>query len=114
MNNSLMFPDPATRIRLDSVQAASGERKDGELGNALFRQGLLQYRFTAFDRLTMPVLLIAGRLDGAVVSGGLRELAGHVPTARFVEYENAGHFVYLDEPDRFARDVAAFFGAVRR
>src|SRR5207237_4635678 len=79
MNNALMFPDSAVRIRLDSVQAATGTRNTGELGAALFREGLLQYRFTAMERLTMPGLVMAGRRDGAVVSDGLRELARRVP-----------------------------------
>lgn len=108
MNNALMFPDSAVRIRLDSVQAASGQRNTGELGAALFRQGLLRYRFSAPSRLTMPVLVIAGRHDGAAAAESLRQLAAELPNARFVEYEHAGHFVYLDETERFARDVAAF------
>jgi proline iminopeptidase len=113
MNNALMFPDSATRIRLDSVQAASGQRNTGELGNALFRNGLLRYRFAGMRRLTMPVLVVAGRHDGASVGAGLQELVRQLPNARYVEYENSGHFVYLDEPDRFARDVAAFVSAHR-
>jgi len=108
MNNALMFPDSTVRVRLDSVQAASGTRNTGELGTALFRGGLLQYRFTATQRLTMRTLVIAGRHDGAAVSEGLRELARRLPAAWFVEYENSGHFVYLDEPARFGREVAAF------
>ena len=56
----------------------------------------------------MPVLVVAGRHDGAARPEGLRELAGRLPNARFVEYEGSGHFVYLDEGDRFARDVIAF------
>jgi proline iminopeptidase len=114
MNNALMFPDSATRIRLDSAQAASGQRNTGELGSALFRQGLLQFRFAGARRLTMPVLVIAGRHDGAAVSEGLRQLASLLPNARFVEYGNSGHFVYLDETDRFARDVAEFVRASAR
>ena len=108
LNNALMFPDSTVRIRLDSVQAASGTRNTGELGAALFRGGLLQYRFTAAQRLTMPVLVISGRHDGTAVSEGLRELARGLPNARFLEFPKSGHFVYLDEPDRFAREVSAF------
>jgi proline iminopeptidase len=113
MNNAVMFPDSGVRIPLDSVQAATGTRNTGELGAALFRGGLLQYRFTAMERLTMPVLVIAGRHDGAVGSEGLRELARRLPNARFVEFEHSGHFVYLDEPGRFTREVAGFLAARR-
>ena len=111
MNNALMFPDSAVRIRLDSAQAASGQRNTGELSNGLFRSGLLQYRFTATDRLSMPVLIAAGRHDNAVVIDGLRQLAARLPNARLVEFENSGHFVYLDETERFASVVADFITA---
>ena len=107
-STELMFPDPAVSARIDSVNAARDVRNTGEMGRALFSNGLVWYRFTAFDRLTMPVLVIAGKHDGAAQPAGLRELARRLPRARFVEYERSGHFVYLDEPERFATEVAAF------
>jgi proline iminopeptidase len=107
-NIEAMFPDPAVAARIDSVNAARGVRNTGEAEQALFAAGLLRYRFTAFSRVTMPALVVAGRLDGAALPAGLRELAQRLPRARFVEYEHSGHFVYLDEPDRFAREVSAF------
>jgi len=57
----------------------------------------------------MPALVIAGHFDGAVVPKGLEELTQRLPNAKFVEYERSGHFVYLDERDRFVRDVTTFF-----
>ena len=107
-NTQLMFPDATVSARIDSVNQARGVRNTGEMGRALFQGGLLSYGFRAHDRLTMPVLVIAGRHDGAAQSAGLRELARRLPNARFIEFERSGHFVYLDEPDRFAREVAAF------
>lgn len=107
-NLEIMFPDPAVSARIDSVNAARNVRNTGELSRGLFQGGLLQYRLASPDRLTMPVLVIAGRFDGAAVPAGLRELARSLPNARFVEYERSGHFVYLDEPDRFAKEVSAF------
>ena len=113
-NTAAMFPDPSVEARIDSVEAARGTRNTGELGGALFSQGLLEYRFTAFDRVRAPVLVIAGGHDGAVHPDGLRPLAERLPVARFVAYESAGHFLYLDEPGRFARDVASFLAAAGR
>lgn len=72
-----------------------------------------RYRFTQFERLTMPVLVIAGALDGAVLPAGLRELARKLPNARYLEFERSGHFVYLDEPDRFSREVSNFIRSTR-
>ena len=108
-NLELMFPDPAVRARIDSVNAARGVRNTGEMSRGLFQGGrLFSYRFPALQRVTMPTLVVAGRFDGAAQPAGLRELARLLPNARFVEYERSGHFVYLDEPDRFAREVTTF------
>jgi proline iminopeptidase len=107
-NTELMGLNPTVMARMDSVNAARNVRNTGEMSRALFAAGLLQYRFTQLSRLTMPALVIAGRHDGAAGPIGLRELARQLPRARFVEYERSGHFVYLDEPERFASEVAAF------
>ena len=107
-NLEIMFPDPAVSARIDSVNNARGVRNTGELSRGLFQGGLLQYRLRSPERLTMPTLVVAGRFDGAAIPDGLRELARVLPNARFVEYDRSGHFVYLDEPDRFAREVSAF------
>jgi proline iminopeptidase len=107
-NLEIMFPDPAISARQDSIQAASGMRNTGELGNALFSGGLLKYAFSAYDKVTMPSLVIAGKHDGAAVSAGIKLLADRLPNARFYEFEKSGHFVYYDEPERFARLIAAF------
>ena len=108
-DRQIMYPDPSVERRMDSVNAARGVRNTGELGRALFQQGGLgTYQFRAFDRITMPVLVLAGRHDGAAVPEGLRELASQLPRARYVELERSGHFPYLDEPERFAELVAGF------
>ncbi len=107
-NTAIMFPDPTVAQRMDSVNQARRVRNTGEMSRALFAAGLLQYRFTQFGRLTMPVLVISGRHDGAAGPAGQRELARRIRSARYVEYERSGHFVYLDEPDRFAREISAF------
>jgi proline iminopeptidase len=56
----------------------------------------------------MPVLVIAGRHDSMARPEWLREFARRLPNARFIEYEQSGHWVYVDEPGRFARDVIRF------
>jgi proline iminopeptidase len=108
-----MFPDPAVRTRLEQADTAGGLRNTGELGGAIFSQGLLGWRFAAHDRLTMPVLVIAGARDFQIGLEPQRDLARGLPDAELLVYEDAGHFMYLDQPDRFARDVAAFLNAGR-
>jgi proline iminopeptidase len=107
-SNRSMFPDSSARMRIEAVEAAHGYRNTGEVGGALFRRGLLDYRFTWHERLTMPVLIVAGGRDGAARPEGLRELANRLPSARLLEYEQSGHFLYVDEPDRFAADIVNF------
>ena len=107
-SNAIMFPDSTVRLRMEEVERAHGIRNTGALGDGLFRSGLGSYRFTAANRVTMPVLVIAGRHDGAARPEGLRELAERLPAATFAAYEDSGHFAYLDEPERFARDVVEF------
>jgi proline iminopeptidase len=106
--NGIMFPDSTVRVRMEDVERTYGYHNPGTLGAGLFRSGLGTYRFTDFARLTMPVLVIAGRHDGTARPDGLRELADRLPNATFAEYEASGHFVYLDEPERFAREVVQF------
>lgn len=106
--DAIMFPDSSVRLRMEEVEAAHGYHNAGALGGGLFRSGLGTYGFRAADRLTMPVLVIAGGQDGTARPEGLRELADRLPAATFTEYETSGHFTYLDEPERFARQVVRF------
>jgi proline iminopeptidase len=103
-----MFPDAAVRARLEAADTAGGLRNTGELGGAIFSQGLLAWRFAGHGRLTMPVLVIAGDRDYQVGLEPQRDLARRLPDADLLVYEGAGHFMYLDAPDRFARDVITF------
>lgn len=107
-SNEIMFPDSTVRLRMEAVERARGYHNTGALGGGLFRSGLGTYGFDATERLTMPVLVIAGHHDGTARAEGLRELADRLPDATFVEYLQSGHFVYLDEPEQFARDVVDF------
>jgi proline iminopeptidase len=109
----LQFVDQSVRERQDAVDAESGLKNTGELSNALFSTGLACYRFTQHARLTMPVLVIGGRQDGAIGIETMRDLASKLPHAKFIEYEKSAHFPYLEEPERFTADVTAFLTGTR-
>jgi proline iminopeptidase len=109
-----MFPDAAVAARVDSVTAASGVRTTGEMSRALFAAGFMNYRFAGHERLSMPVLVIAGAQDHQVGLESQRALAEGVANGRLEVYERAGHYLYVDEADRFARDVTAFLAAPAR
>jgi proline iminopeptidase len=108
VNDEVMFPDMSVGKRQDAIDAQSGLRNTGELGNALFGGGFTAYRFARPERVTMPVLVLAGAEDHAIGLPAQRALGQALPHARVVEYPGAGHFLYLDAPDRFTRDVTDF------
>jgi proline iminopeptidase len=69
---------------------------------------MLCYVFSGYKRLTMPVLVIAGKYDGAVGTEPAKALAKSLPRGHYLEFENSAHFPYEEEPERFARDVSSF------
>ena len=109
----LQFVDQSVREKQDAVDSESGLKNTGELSNALFSAGLACYRFTQHARLSMPVLVIGGRQDGAIGIKTMRDLASKLPNAKFIEYEKSAHFPYIEEPERFAADVTAFLSEAR-
>ena len=107
-NNSGIFPDSTLQRMQDSVDAASGLRNTGEQSRALMREGLFGHRFAGQMRLAIPALVLIGAKDYAVGVAPQRMLAAGLSNVEVIEYERAGHFMYLEEPDRFARDVIRF------
>lgn len=103
-----MFPNPETQRLVEAADAEGGLKNTGELGKAVFASGIMQYRFDKAERLTMPVLVIAGGRDFQAVAGPQRALAERVKLGRYLEYPKAGHFMYVEDPARFGRDVTAF------
>lgn len=103
-----MFPNPETLALLNRLEAESGLRNTGELGRAVFQQGLLRYQFAGADQVTAPVLVIGGSHDFAAGPRAQRRLADVLPRGRYLEYDGLGHWMFLEDPERFARDVSAF------
>lgn len=107
-----MFPDPATARQVEEWDSANGLANTGELGGAIFAQGLLSYRFTATDKLTMPVLLIDGSEDHQTALAQQQGLAAAIPDGEVKIYAGAGHFMFVEQPGRFARDVGRFVAEI--
>ncbi len=110
--DGMQFRQASYREQQEAVDAESGLRNTGELSQALFSRELPTYRFTAPERVTPPVLVIGGRYDHAIGLESLKALARALPRATFLEYEESGHFPYLEEADRFERDVSDFLQAL--
>ncbi|HEU4820034.1 MAG TPA: alpha/beta fold hydrolase [Qipengyuania sp.] len=107
-----MFPDPFTARKVETWDSVNGLANTGELGGAIFAQGLLSYRFSGTDRLTMPVLLIDGAEDHQTALAPQQTLAAAIPRGEVRVYEGAGHFMFVEQPERFARDVAQFLATL--
>lgn len=109
-----MFPDPATGERVDALDNAGGLQNTGESSAALVGPGkLFEYRFAGAGRVTARVLVIAGGKDFQAVIEPQRALAAALAHGRVLEYSANGHFMFVEDPDRFARDVAAFLNESR-
>lgn len=109
-----MFPDAQVRERVNWLDHLPGIANSGALGGPLFEQGLFNYRFSRQERISMPLLFIAGGRDFQTAIGPQRALASKVKDGRVIVYPDAGHFMFADEPERFARDVEAFAGSILR
>ncbi|OBG38570.1 peroxidase [Mycobacterium alsense] len=73
---------------------------DPELRTEMFEQ--------AARNLTIPVLLIRGKLSDVVSPEGVKHFLATVPNAEFVELSNAGHTAAGDDNDAFSDVVVAF------
>ncbi|MFJ4277211.1 alpha/beta fold hydrolase [Streptomyces massasporeus] len=64
---------------------------------------------SALARVTTPVLVLAGELDGGPSPALARRAADAFPAAEFAVQPGAGHYPWLDDPQGFTRRMAAFF-----
>ena len=60
-------------------------------------------------RVQSPTLLVWGSEDDAVPLSHARRMESLIRDSGLIVFEGAGHFAYLDEPDRFCRVVRHFF-----
>ena len=56
------------------------------------------------------VLVLAGERDGGPLPRVAAAVAELLPHAELAVQEGAGHFPWVDDPDRFTRTVASFLG----
>lgn len=109
-----MFPNRSVRERVNWLDHIPSLANTGQLGNALFGQGLMRYRFDRPDKIKMPLLFIAGGKDFQTAIAPQRVLAAKVRSGAVLVYPQAGHFMFADDPARFARDVGRFVSRLSR
>jgi pimeloyl-[acyl-carrier protein] methyl ester esterase len=59
-------------------------------------------------RIQLPTLIIHGDADNAVSYEAGQYLANHIPKAKFLTYDNIGHLLLAECPQRFYTDVHEF------
>ena len=98
-------------------RALSDEERDSLLAgldfsgsvNRAVAAGLERYDLTeALPHVRAPSLVIYGASDRVVQPAYQLEFRGRLLTARFVEFQESGHFPFLEEPEPFARVVHYF------
>jgi non-heme chloroperoxidase len=67
----------------------------------------------AARKLSVPTLLVRGRLSDLLSEEGAREFLALVPHARFADVSDAGHMVAGDRNDRFTAAVLGFLETLR-
>jgi len=66
-------------------------------------------RLDAYRDITVPCLVVAFADDRMLPPYLTREVASIVPSARYVELADCGHFGYLERPEPVNRHLIAFF-----
>lgn len=71
--------------------------------------GLLEARPpTEVATITAPTLILWGDQDGLLPRADEEALAAAIPGSRLVVYEDTGHLVLWEQPERVARDLVTF------
>ncbi len=66
-------------------------------------------RLDAYRAITVPCLVVAFADDRMLPPYLAREVASAIPSARYVELADCGHFGYLERPDAVNQHLIAFF-----
>ena len=103
------IPEPLLSLVLETHEV----RQDVVLGywEQLFQTGpaeLQAWVDAMVESIQVPCLGIFGRS----LTDGERERSARLPEVQLEEWEGAGHFVHLVDPDRFADRLGRFVGAV--
>lgn len=63
---------------------------------------------TEVSTITTPTLVVWGEHDGLLARADEEALAAAIPGSRLLVYEDTGHLVLWEQPERVAADVATF------
>jgi len=63
---------------------------------------------SGYEDIRVPVLQMHGAFDQSQTIDYARELSSRLADTRFVAFEESGHFIHIEAPDRWVEEVAAF------
>jgi pimeloyl-ACP methyl ester carboxylesterase len=63
----------------------------------------------AYSQFKFPVRVIWGSADNIVSGEDMRTLADKLPNAKLTVYNGAKHSAYIDQPERFKRDLLELY-----
>lgn len=106
------FSTPLPDSEIESLLAAAGVLPASV--HAAIQRVSLDGADQALRSLQRPALVIHGARDALVAAAMARHTAELVPGARLSFYESSGHAPFVDEPARFADDLAHFLDGVSR
>ena len=69
---------------------------------------------SSYSKFKFPVRIIWGTEDNIISGEELRVLAQKLPDAKLVTYEGAAHSAYVNQPDRFRKDLMELYAAAER
>jgi pimeloyl-ACP methyl ester carboxylesterase len=72
------------------------------------------WAFDAYDRLpqiTAPTLVLTGKDDALIPPANSQIIAAQIPGAQLIEFEQAGHLFFIEQPDEVNRALLEFFAA---
>lgn len=96
----------------EALDAATAGCTQRDVGEAFASEGWLGTPAAASAPLGHPAVVFAGRHSEVIGAANIRA-AAQAWGAPVVWFEDRGHFVYWEEPQRFVREVIRFLSAPR-
>jgi non-heme chloroperoxidase len=103
---ALVWPERDFRDTLAAAMVVPDAVRRAMMGRTLDADGL-------FGALTVPVLFSHGRFDPVAPVAAAEHGAATAPNGRVSIYENSAHVPFIEEADRFNRELADFVATCR-
>lgn len=95
--------DVLSHLSFDVYKRIWGDRGEFEVTGSLKEWD----RLDDLRGISAPTLILLGRYDLTPIETA-REMGHRIPRSRVVVFEESGHFMYLEEPEKFLREVRSF------